>query len=82
MAARGREVMTDWVEEALRDLGGSASIIGICRHVWNHHEQEIRKKGDLVYEWQYEIRWAGDLLRREGVIRPADVSKRGIWELS
>ena len=80
--ARGREIMTDWVEEALRDMGGSATILDVCKHVWSHHEQDIREQGDLLYKWQYEIRWAGDLLRREGVIRPADASKHGVWELA
>jgi hypothetical protein len=80
--ARGREIMTDWVEEALRKLGGAASILDICKEVWTLHEADIRNAGDLLYEWQYEIRWAGDLLRRNGVIRPAEVSPRGVWELS
>lgn len=80
--SRGREIMTDWVEQALRELGGSATILQICKHVWQSHEHDIRNEGDLIFEWQYEIRWAGDLLRRDGVIRPADGSKRGIWELA
>ena len=80
--SRGRMIMTDWVEEALRALGGSASILDIARHIWNNHETEIREAGDLLYEWQYELRWAGDLLRRDGTIRPADASPRGIWQLS
>lgn len=74
--------MTYWVVEALRALGGSASILDIARHVWNNHEADIRAAGDLLYEWQYELRWAGDLLRRDGVIHPADASPRGIWELA
>ncbi len=74
--------MTDWVEEALRELGGAASILDICKKVWALHEPDIRNGGDLLYEWQYEIRWAGDLLRRNGVIRPAEVSPRGVCELS
>jgi len=80
--ASGREIMKDWVEEALGQLGGSAKILDICKRVWELHEADIQAAGDLLYEWQYEIRWAGDLLRREGVIRPADASPRGVWELS
>jgi len=78
----GCEIMTDWVEESLRLLGGSASILEIARHVWNNHEADIRNAGDLLYEWQYELRWSGDLLRREGIIRPADASPRGVWQLA
>lgn len=80
--AQGRELMTDWVEAALNDLGGSGKILDIAKHVWRHHEQDIRVAGDLLYEWQYELRWSGDLLRKEGIIRPADESKRGVWELA
>jgi hypothetical protein len=78
----GREMMTGWVLEALRELGGRAPILEVCKHVWRHHEADIRAAGDLMFEWQYEIRWAGDLLRREGALRPADLAQRGIWELA
>ena len=80
--AGGREIMTDWVVDALRDLGGSAPILDVCKHVWAHHEGDIRREGDLLFEWQYEMRWAGDLLRRDGVLRPPDPSKRGVWQLA
>lgn len=79
---QGRELMTSWVEAALRELGGRATILDICKKVWHRHEHEIRQTGDLMYEWQYEIRWAGDILRREGVLRPSGASPRGVWELS
>src|SRR5438067_1839533 len=32
--ARGREMMTDWVVEALQQLGGRGSILDISRRVW------------------------------------------------
>jgi hypothetical protein len=79
---QGREIVKTWGEDAIRELGGSAPILEICKKVWHRHEHEIRQIGDLLYEWQYELRWAGDILRREGVIRPADSSPRGVWELS
>jgi hypothetical protein len=78
----GRELMTDWVMEALNAQGGRAGIRDVCKHVWMHHEPEIREAGDLMYEWQYEIRWAGDLLRRRGLMRAADDSPKGVWELA
>ncbi len=79
---QGREIMTEWVLEALRLLGGSARILDICKKVWELHESDIRLSGDLLYEWQYEIRWAGDILRREGKLCPADISPKGIWRLA
>lgn len=80
--ASGRATMTDWVLEALRLLGGRATILDICKKVWELHEKDIRASGDLLYEWQYEIRWAGDILRRGGMLRRGSVSPRGIWELA
>ncbi len=77
----GREIMADWVLEGLRLLGGRAHILPICKKVWELHENDIRQSGNLLYEWQYEIRWAGNILHREGRLRPADASPRGIWEL-
>lgn len=51
-----REIMTKWVLEALHELGGSATILDICKKVWESHENDIRQSGNLLYEWQYEIR--------------------------
>lgn len=80
--ARAREMMTEWVVEALQQLGGRGTILDISRRVWDRHEADIREAGDLLYEWQYELRWAGDILRRDGVLRPTDDVPRGIWELA
>ena len=78
----GREIMKDWVIEALRTLGGQGDIVDICRIVWEQHEEDIRKSGELLYKWQYEIRWVGTLLRKEGRLLQASQSPKGIWELS
>ena len=53
---QGRKITIDWVVDAIRELGGSAPILDICKKVWHRHEHEIRQEGDLLYEWQYEIR--------------------------
>jgi hypothetical protein len=69
---RGREIMTEWVVESLQQLGGRGTILEISRRVWDRREPDIRAAGDLLYEWQYELRWAGDILRRDGVLRPTE----------
>ncbi len=79
--AAGREYLKGRVVEAIQANGGRAAILIICKYVWDNYKQEIEDLGDLKYVWQYEIRWAGTLLRKEGVIRSADISPRGIWEL-
>ena len=80
--AKARKQITGWVVEALKDLGGSAGFLAISKHVWEHHEADIRAIEDLLYEWQYELRWSAFFLRREGILRGAKESPRGIWELS
>ena len=77
-----REIMKEWVKQSLVQLGGRATIIDICKNVWENHKIEIQDTADLFYQWQYEIRWAGDLLRREGTLVPARTSPRGVWELA
>jgi hypothetical protein len=74
--------MANWVQEGLRELGGKATILDVCKKVWEKHAEEIRNSGDMFYKWQYEIRWSGDILRKKGVLRPADESADGVWELA
>ncbi|MCJ7491191.1 MAG: hypothetical protein MUP15_03420 [Dehalococcoidia bacterium] len=71
-----------WLMGALEGAGGRASIVQICRDVWAHHEGELRSSGDLFFTWQYHIRWAATDLRRDGTMRPVELSPRGIWELA
>lgn len=77
----GRVKLKEWLVEALKFYGGRASIVDICRYVWEHHEDELRRSGDLFYTWQYDIRWAATRLRKEGKMKPAGLSPKGIWEL-
>ena len=77
-----RRTMTVWVEEALQELGGKGSIFEICKAVWLKHGDEITAAGDMFYKWQYEIRWAGDMLRKDGIINSAENSPRGVWQLA
>jgi DNA repair exonuclease SbcCD ATPase subunit len=80
--AKGRKMMTDWVIEALKELGGKGKIIAISELVWEGHEADIRAERELLHEWQYELRWAGDILRKNGTLKPASATSRGIWELA
>ncbi len=76
-----RRTMMVWVEEALKVLGGKASITDIAREVWKRHEKEIVAAGDAFYDWQYELRWSGALLRKSGILAPAAKARSSIWEL-
>jgi hypothetical protein len=72
----------DWIVEALQAHGGGARLIDVCRFVWENYEDELRASGDLFYSWQYDIRWAATNLRHAGVMKAAEISPPGIWELS
>jgi len=63
-----RDMVSAWVLEALRANGNQGSILEISRHVWMHHERDIRNAGDLLYTWQYDLRWAITDLNRRGSI--------------
>jgi hypothetical protein len=82
ISAEGRHMATkydlaDWVVDALRALGGSASLIAVCRQIWEQHEAELRRSGDLFFTWQYDTRWAAYRLRVQRRLRPASESPRG-----
>ena len=77
-----RQTMTNWVLGALKSLGGHGTIMQICKKVWEMHREEITGDAEMVYKWQYEIRWSGNMLRRERRLKQASESPRGIWELS
>jgi len=79
---KARNDLCDWLIAALKAQNGSASIINICKYIWDNHEDDLRNSGDLFYSWQYDIRWAADYLRRTGVLKAVELSPRGIWELN
>ena len=76
-----KQQLESWIVEALEDFGGSATLIDICRHVWEHHQADLAGSGDLFYTWQYDIRWSANQLRRNGTMRGVTQSPRSVWEL-
>lgn len=72
-----------WVVEALDHHGGRAHLVDVARHIWLHHEAELRESGDLFYTWQYDMRWAAQKLRDRGVLQKMYGTKGdGRWALS
>ena len=76
-----RDDLQEWVVTALRANGGSGRVVQVCKYIWEHHEGDLREAGDLFYTWQYDVRWAAEKLRKQGVLVPVH-NKRGTpWTL-
>ncbi|MFC7788107.1 hypothetical protein ACU045_03905 [Microbacterium sp. MAHUQ-60] len=82
MTSIDRHSLKGWVIEALRQLGGSGSIVQVCQRVWQMHEADLRGSGELFYTWQYDIRWAAQYLRNTGRLKAVHGDRRSAWELS
>jgi hypothetical protein len=67
-----------WVYEALAARGAS-TVTEVAKHIWEHHETELRNSGDLFFTWQYDMRWQAQSLQNEG--RLSKKGKGGRWEL-
>jgi len=75
------EYLVPWVRDALRALGGSGTIVDVCKVIWREHERDLRASGDSFYTWQYDVRWAAYSLREAGEARRVEDAPRGVWEL-
>ena len=73
-----------WLIDALRDSGGAIHHVRVAEHIWKNHETELKASGDLLYTWQYELRWAANNLRTEGILARVEGSGRGdgVWRLA
>lgn len=70
-----------WVLEAVTALGGKAKLLDVAKYIWAHHEPDLRVSGDLFYKWQYDMRWAANVLRHEGKLVMPEDAPRGVWAL-
>ena len=69
------------VYKALIKLDGSAHIKEIARHINENHIHEIQGS-DIEFTWHYDMRWQATYLRKRGLIKPANESPKGYWELT
>jgi hypothetical protein len=77
-----KAILQVWIVEALTQLGGTGSIIDVCRVVWQRHEADLRASGDLYYTWQYDLRWAATKLRHAGILAETESKSRHPWRLA
>ena len=73
--------LKEWLIEALNHYGGKASIVQVCKHIWDNHKKELENSGDLFYTWQYDIRWTAQNLRDKGKLRNITKNKKSYWEI-
>lgn len=57
-----------WIREALEEPGGSTSLVDVARHIRVNQEGDLKASGDLFFTWQYDMRWAATVLRKEGMM--------------
>lgn len=74
-----KDVLQQWVKDAVSAHGGSASVVQTARHIWQTHEMDLRQSGDLFFTWQYDMRWAAQKLRDSGWLVPAVRGQVANW---
>ena len=67
-----------WVLEAIDSLGPS-NVVAVSRFVWEQYETELRKSDALFFTWQYDLRWAAQALRNEGLLGPVGRGRAALW---
>lgn len=77
-----RNDMKNWVIVALKSLGGKAWPSEVAKYIWDSYEFELRRSGNLLYTWQYDVRWAALTLRKTGVLKPVFGRRDLPWELA
>lgn len=70
------------VIKALEEHKGRGNIVQVAEFIWKNYESDLKQSGELFFTWQYDMRWAANKLRRKGVMKPADSSPSGVWELN
>ncbi|GIL34000.1 hypothetical protein [Phycicoccus sp. DTK01] len=76
-----KDDLKQWVLDAVTALGGSAPIPRVAEHLWAEHEAELRASGDLFWTWQYDMRWAAQSLRDQGLLAAKQGRRTGTWDL-
>lgn len=79
MAVKGD--LRNWLVDALRQLGGSGTVVEVSQAIWEKHELELRSSGSLLFTWQYDLRWAALELRKDGTLTRSDPKVRK-WMLA
>ena len=77
-----REDLKSWVVRALLAHSGRGWPREVAKYIWHNYESELRASGDLMYTWQYDVRWAAQSLRDAGVLKAVNGRRDLPWELA
>lgn len=77
-----RYEMTHWIVAYLKSSGGKGWPKDVSKYIWDNYESELRASGSLLYTWQYDVRWAAQKLRNDGVLKPVNGRRDLPWELA
>lgn len=77
-----REDMQSWIIACLKSRGGSGWPREVSKYVWENYKSEIQASENLLYTWQYDIRWAAQKLRNSGILKSVNGRKDLPWELA
>lgn len=78
VAVVDKQELKSWVLEAV-DALGPCTVLAASKWVWENHEAELTGAGDLFFTWQYDIRWAAQMLRTEGTLAPVARGAGSVW---
>ncbi len=76
-----RQELEEWLVDALNAIGGRGSPVRVCKEIWEQHHGDLQQSGNLLYTWQYDVRWAANQLRHRHIMKSVEQSARSVWEL-
>ena len=62
-----KELLKKWILDALQDDGDS-TVTEVAKHIWVNQEADLKQAGDLLYTWQYDMRWVAQELQDNHLI--------------
>ena len=75
------EMLEEMVIDAL-DVQGNSTPVAVSKYIWDVFGSQLKASGDLLYTWQYDIRWAVQRLSKAGKVFIDTTCKPTIWSLT
>jgi len=77
-----RQILGEYIVEALHEHGGSANLYCVAKHIGTTHKDDLEASGPIQFSWQYDMRWSARNLRKRGILKSAKQCRKGVWELT